>query len=47
MAGKTFSSLTVLAAFLIVLGGEVGALKKLTHPAFTGAATLNLKVLYW
>ena len=47
MKARGLPSLVVLCAAVLMMGGGVEGERKLTHPAFTGAATLTLKVIYW
>lgn len=44
---KGLLSLTAITAFLFVMAAGVDGEKKLSHPALTRGAALNIKVLYW
>ena len=44
---KGLLSLTAVTAFLLVMAAGVDGEKKLSHPALTRGAALNMKVLYW
>ena len=44
---KGLLSLAAVTAFLLVMAARVDGEKKLSHPALTRGAALNMKVLYW